>query len=333
MTIRKVKSGWQVDIQPGGRGGRRIRKTFKTKAEARRFEAWAEHQAATDADWNPKRPDNRRLSDLVDAWYNLHGSQLRDGQRRYRKLHQVCERMGNPVARKLTAKDFTLYRSLRLQDGVTANTVNHEHAYLRSLFNELQRMGEWDDGNPIAGIRQIKLREQELAFLDLDQIRRLLETLQESRNKDVEKVTRLALATGARWSEAEKLTAERLHRDRVIYAETKSGRIRSVPIRPELSDYLKTRPTGRLYADCYAAFRGAVKRAGIQLPQGQMAHVLRHTFASHFMMNGGNLLTLQRILGHSDIRMTMRYAHLAPDHLEEARALNPIDWVGHKRQA
>lgn len=55
-----------------------------------------------------------------------------------------------------------------------------------------------------------------------------------------------------------------------------------------------------------------------------MTHVLRHTFASHFMMGGGNIIVLQRILGHSDIRVTMRYAHFAPDHLEEAIALNPL---------
>lgn len=41
-------------------------------------------------------------------------------------------------------------------------------------------------------------------------------------------------------------------------------------------------------------------------------------------MNGGNILTLQKILGHTDIKMTMRYAHLAPDYLEEATRLNPL---------
>lgn len=41
-------------------------------------------------------------------------------------------------------------------------------------------------------------------------------------------------------------------------------------------------------------------------------HTLRHTFASHFMMRGGNLFDLQKVLGHKDIKMTMRYAHLSP---------------------
>jgi len=75
---------------------------------------------------------------------------------------------------------------------------------------------------------------------------------------------------------------------------------------------------------CYSAFRSAVKRAELDLPDGQLSHVLRHTFASHFMMNGGNILVLQRILGHTDIKMTMRYGHFTPNHLEDALKTNPM---------
>lgn len=60
------------------------------------------------------------------------------------------------------------------------------------------------------------------------------------------------------------------------------------------------------------------------LPREQLTHVLRHTFAAHFMMSGANILSLQEILGHHNIKMTMRYAHLAPDHLESALRLNPL---------
>lgn len=61
-----------------------------------------------------------------------------------------------------------------------------------------------------------------------------------------------------------------------------------------------------------------------KLPRGQLTHVLRLTFAAHFMMSGGNILALQRILGHHDIKMTMRYAHPAPDHLDSALHYNPL---------
>ncbi len=46
-------------------------------------------------------------------------------------------------------------------------------------------------------------------------------------------------------------------------------------------------------------------------------HDLRHTFASHFMMAGGNILTLQKLLGHSSVSVTMKYAHLAKDFMRE----------------
>lgn len=72
------------------------------------------------------------------------------------------------------------------------------------------------------------------------------------------------------------------------------------------------------------SFRRALARTTIELPKGQAAHALRHTFASHFVQNGGNILTLQRILGHSSLAMTMRYAHVAPDHLQDAVLLGPI---------
>lgn len=72
------------------------------------------------------------------------------------------------------------------------------------------------------------------------------------------------------------------------------------------------------------SFRRALARTTIELPKGQAAHALRHTFASHFIQNGGNILTLQRILGHSSLAMTMRYAHLAPDHLQDAVRYGPL---------
>ncbi|MFJ5445087.1 tyrosine-type recombinase/integrase [Methylobacillus methanolivorans] len=81
---------------------------------------------------------------------------------------------------------------------------------------------------------------------------------------------------------------------------------------------------GNIFKQAYNQFRLAVEKSKLQLPRGQLSHVLRHTFASHFMMNGGNILVLQRLLGHSTLAMTMRYAHMAPDHPQEAKKFNPL---------
>ncbi len=67
-----------------------------------------------------------------------------------------------------------------------------------------------------------------------------------------------------------------------------------------------------------------MKIAKPDLPEGQAVHALRHTFATHFMMNGGNIITLQRILGHASIQQTMTYAHFSPDYLIDATKFNPV---------
>lgn len=89
---------------------------------------------------------------------------------------------------------------------------------------------------------------------------------------------------------------------------------KTAPISQDLYNELP-KNRGKLFTPCRKAFERAVKRAGVELPEGQCTHVLRHTFANHFMMNGGNVLVLKEILGHSDIKMTMIYAHFAPTHL------------------
>ena len=69
-------------------------------------------------------------------------------------------------------------------------------------------------------------------------------------------------------------------------------------------------------------FENALKKASID---NFRFHDLRHTFASHFVMSGGGLLSLKEILGHSDIRMVQRYSHLRPEYKKEK--LNNLDKV------
>ena len=66
----------------------------------------------------------------------------------------------------------------------------------------------------------------------------------------------------------------------------------------------------------FRELRSFLKKAGLSILI--RFHDLRHTFASHFMMNGGNIYDLQKILGHTSLEMTQRYAHLAPEHLVQA---------------
>ena len=328
--IRKLPSGrWQVDIQPGGRGQKRIRKSFGSKAEAARYERWVLSQHDSGTLEPALKKDKRKLSELIDTWYLGHGKYLRDGERRYRHLKRMAVALGDPVAARMSAKPYTVYRSLRIEEGRSAKTCNNELGYLNAVFNELRQTGEISYASPVSRVKPIPIPEREMGYLDHDEIQAIFRELRERTiNPHVFLVARLSLETGARWSEAEGLTLQRLKPYRVTFDQTKSGKKRSVPISKglysELESHLKEH--GSFGTSTISAFRRAVDRSGVLLPRGQCAHILRHTFASHFMMNGGNILVLQKILGHSSIAMTMRYAHLAPDHLDEAVRLNPVEF-------
>lgn len=144
-------------------------------------------------------------------------------------------------------------------------------------------------------------------------------------------VALVCVATGCRWDEAESLERKAVYGGKAHFHRTKNRQSRSVPIPPDVEALvlkLGMPGNGRLFMSCRAAFRGAYERCGFNTP-GQLTHILRHSFASHYMMAGGDILGLQRILGHASITMTMRYAHMSPDHLESALRLSPLVQSGH----
>ena len=63
------------------------------------------------------------------------------------------------------------------------------------------------------------------------------------------------------------------------------------------------------------SFGTACRKAGIR---GVTPHTLRHTFANQLVMTGTDLTTVSRLLGHKSLTMTLRYAHLTPNHLNKA---------------
>lgn len=325
MAIEQLPDGrWKVDVEPVK--GKRFRKTVKTKAEALRFEATKRSAMIQPASWNPKPKDRRLLSELVGRWYDLHGHSISSGRRRKNTLLLMCERLGDPVATKLTGAHLVELRRVELEAGAVPKSINNRFTYLKAVFNELHRLGDIDYPNPLDKVKPLKFQERQLSYLSMKQISQLIAALDVSKSRCVRLVAEVCLATGARWSEAQGLTLDRVRNQTVTFTNTKSKRLRVIPIsknlQDRLADYLGEHDR---FTDCSRAFRIAVEHSGIVLPRGQCSHVLRHTFASHFMMNGGNILTLKEILGHASLTMTMRYAHLSPAHLRDALRLNPLD--------
>ena len=333
MAVRKLENGrWICECYPAGREGRRVRKQFATKGEALAFERHKMDEAATKP-WLAETVDRRTLKDVVELWYKLHGKSLSAGEHVYDKLILMVDALENPLATAFTSKMFAHYRDKRLtgetyfsekwKKGASPVTINLEQSYLSGVFSELARLGEWTAPNPLENMRKFTIAEKEMAWLTHEQITELLYDCQRQ-SSILALIVKICLSTGARWREAVNLTRSQVTKYRITFVRTKGKKNRSIPISKELYEEIIALNGFKFFTDYYFQFLSVMDKTSIVLPRGQLTHVLRHTFAAHFMMSGGNILALQKILGHHDIKMTMRYAHLAPDHLETALRFNPL---------
>ncbi|MDO9104753.1 MAG: tyrosine-type recombinase/integrase [Methylovulum sp.] len=311
-----------VDIQPGGRGKKRYRKTFATKAEAQRYERTLQAKLIQNAQYVVPKADNRTLIDLIDQWWQVTGILLSSGADTNQRLKSACKAMGNPLVIQFTASTFAAYRVKRIEAGLSPATLNRELHTFKAMFSELSRLGYWPTDNPLQQLRPVKHHQPKMAFLTVEQIGQLMGALKQT-GCDAYLVSLVCLSTGARWGEAQTLTITDFSPGQVHFHDTKSKKSRSVPISKELQQSLVAVLSARSFNDSYSTFSRRLSELGFNLPKGQRSHVLRHTFASYFMMNGGNILTLQKVLGHSSLEMTMKYAHLAPEYLQEVLEKNP----------
>ncbi|PKH06434.1 tyrosine-type recombinase/integrase [Moritella sp. Urea-trap-13] len=319
MSIKSITNGYEVDCRPQGRNGKRYRKKFTTKGEAQKYERWL-LSTQNQKDWVEKTADKRPLIDLIHLWYHYHGQQLKTGPRELKHLITINADLGNLKADQLTRQRFMQYRADKMAGGMKPASINRNQTRLSSVFTALIKAEEFHNEHPFKGMGPLKVRAPEMGLLTKAEIKQLLASL----SGDELHIAKLCLSTGARWSESAELKSSDIVHGRVIFGDTKNGRNRTVPITDELLNEISHGKSGRLFNGSYTLFLAILKQQQFDIPKGQASHVLRHSFASHFMMNGGNILTLQKILGHSTIMQTMTYSHLAPDYLNEAMKYNPV---------
>jgi len=227
---------------------------------------------------------------------------------------------------QITASKISAWKSERLS-AVSPRTklpyapasINRPLAALRHLLQLA-----YDEWEVLATVPKIRLEDEpegRIRWLESDEEVRLLAACRKSKNKELLAVVTVAMETGLRRGELLGLTWERIDMTRgVIRLElTKSGRRREVPMRQTVYDLLAQLPgarEGRVFKtrSVRTAFENAVAEAGIE---NLHFHDLRHHFASQFVMRGGSLQALKELLGHADLKMTLRYAHLAPRYLRD----------------
>ena len=319
MAIKKTGHQWKIDFRIGSK---RYRHTAKTKIECLQYR----DDIIATRGYQDTEKDDRPLSTIIDIWYQARGIELADNERTKRNLTRFCDALGDPVAKKVTASDWHRFKQQKREQGMGDKTLNNILGYINAVYNFMGRNQMIKYCNPLQAVEKIRIHEKELVYLTSSEIKRLFQEIEDKCiNPHVAMITRICLSTGARWGEIESRQDHHFKDNQVYLTYTKSKKNRVIPLDPELFQSVKRhiKEKGE-FTNSQESFRRALLRSGVRTMRGQASHVLRHTFASHFMMNGGNIRVLQSILGHSDIKMTVKYAKFSKDHLNDAVKLNPL---------
>lgn len=241
-----------------------------------------------------------------------------------------------PVFGSARLGDVTKARVMDLRDRLALkfapSTVNGILIALSSSYSYFVDRG-WIDRNPCHGVKQVEDPEGAYRWIHTkEEITRLLAACAD----ELRDMVAVTLATGLRidellhleWADID-LTGRLVAVHRGRQGTVKSGRLRHVPILDSVLPLLRARALKRggdrlIFPGRKGAVRArhglrtiyklALKRAGLDTELRW--HDLRHTFASHWMMDGGDVFKLSRVLGHANVKQTMRYAHLAPSAFE-----------------
>ncbi|HVP46114.1 MAG TPA: site-specific integrase [Bryobacteraceae bacterium] len=291
-----------------------------------------------------KRDVNYRMSALIDRYWEHYGVRKRSGNREKSILEGIRTELGRLFVREVDAVAVAhWYESLTDIRKLSAGTAVRHFNVMHHMMGKAATIWSKETGidrNPADQVEVKRPDDQRDRYLSEEELVRLKLALDAKRyrkgTKQINKtflrlrmIVLIALTTGMRASEIfglgwkDVLYAEGLI---AVRAKLKGGRMRYVPLSPELAAELRHYPAvigeERIFPPEAEAKSGRQRVEGSFEDLLERAHIedfrfhdLRHTFASWYMMNGGDLYELAKILGHSNIKMTERYAKLARSHI------------------
>ena len=244
----------------------------------------------------------------------------------------ISPRFGRLQLNRITVENVNNFQQSLLDNGYAHATINRLLVLLSHIFNVSIRLKKLpSDSNPVKHIPRFADTQRE-RFLSKTELRALFEELTQNPNRPVCRLVLLLLYTGARkrelldarWSEVDFeqrvlwIPAERSKskRPRPIALSKEALRVlKALPREPDVPYLFFNPKTRKPPVSVFVAWCGIRERAGVS---DLRMHDLRHSFASFLVNAGRSLYDVQRLLGHQDPKVTMRYAHLSPSKMVEA---------------
>lgn len=225
-------------------------------------------------------------------------------------LKQWSQKLGHRKLDDITSADVIKFRNRYYQD---PNTANRMVSQLSSVYRHAITYG-MAQANPCELVQRRRSASTQRAGICLDHVELAkLETEIQNCRKSISVFFAIAVATGARLGEIEKLEPQDVDFDRwtLTFRDTKTHDNRTVPISPEVGELIRTHGLPGKFKRYQ--WKKALEAAGIKC----RFHDLRHTYITTKLAKGAAIPLVQKMVGHKSILTTMRYTHISVDHLRE----------------
>ena len=317
MRIRNGK----FQAQAGGKS-----KTFSTQADAKKWEAGVLHGFITFDTSRSQLPTT--VGEILNYTYEHRWAGMKSEEDLYRNGQHVSEAIGidQPVALLGERRIGELIRN-HFKDKVSPATVNRKLSALSAMTSTAYDL---DLISSKPSIKSEKEPEGRQRFLTEAEEEAILGWLGE-RHPDLVDVVKFLIDTGMRVSEAINLQWANLETDGLAFhdgrinltsGQTKTSRSRTIPLTSAaLAILMRRRDMDTPFAGIHyrrLALRFEQAAAALELGTDVVLHTCRHTFASRLVQRGVDLYVVAKLLGHSSIVTTQRYAHLHTANMDDA---------------
>lgn len=353
MSVHKKADGlFEVRWREGGR---------QKSVRVRGFDVAkkVQHKKLTNRDENRhldvKKEINYKMSDLIDRYWRQYGSRKASADREKSIVEGIRSELGRKFVREVDGVAIQhWYENLTGKRGLADNTAVRHFNVMHHMMEKASTIWSAETGldrNPASLIEVRRPDDSRERYLSEDELQRLKIALDDrilrkgtndlnQTNARMRLIVLIAVSTGMRSAEIHRLLwSDVLYSEGLlaVRAKLKGGKVRFVPMAPELAAEIKRYPAvinvDRIFPPkggekskrqrLEGSFENLLERARIR---DFRFHDLRHTFASWYMMNGGDLYELAKLMGHANIKMTERYAKLGRAHITKTGTTAKVIW-------
>lgn len=350
--IKTIKGhrGPRYQVRVYGPSNRRVCRTFDRREDAKNYEAEQKRQRSLGEFLQPRK-GNLTFEEVSTEWLQqrILGRRRKGTEVRYVGIldNYLLPAFRSQETRRIRREDGErLVGDLIRRGDLHSTSIRKVLAVAKQINRFAMEMGYLRQ-DPFLGVRGPESSPKPDRYLSLAEIDALLTAAESFHASDIVTVAlnsgmRLGEILGLQWDSIDlslgHIIVRRIQTKEGIQESTKTNRIRYVPMNETLMalfkrlkalrtsenrirSYVFTTESGVPYSASHFTnriFQKMVLAAGIEALR---FHDLRHTYASQFRMAGGEIHDLQKILGHSKIEQTMRYAHVSADHLKQAARL------------